>query len=201
MPRPGLSVNGRWRSLALLLLAAGSLATAGCLAVAVGGAAAGGTAAYIYFKGNVCQEYVASFKDTWQATLDALREQGLPLVKNENDGKKGKITSKTADDSTVYIDLETLASPLPAEGSVTRVCVRVGLRGDKAVSERFLAQVGGHLVPVGRLAPAPGGVAGWTPAAGSGPIRPVSAVGPAETGPPPVAKDLPGQPVPVRAVK
>ena len=201
MPRPGMRMNGRWRSLALLLLAVGSLATAGCLAVAVGGTAAGGTAAYVYFKGNVCQEYVASFKDTWQATLDALREQGLPLVKNENDGKKGKISSKTADDTTIHIDLETVRSRHPRRGHRDAgVCsCRPPRRHGR---QRTIPRPGRRPSRSGRSAsPAPGGVAGWTPAAVPSPIRPVSAVGPAETGPPPVAKDRPGQPVPIRVVK
>lgn len=192
MPRLGKTGNGGLRCLALLLLAAGSLSMAGCLFIAAGAAAGGGTAAYIYFHGNVCQEFVASFDSTWKATLAALNEQRLPVVKNEIDGIKGKLTSRTADNRTLHITLKTMASPIPAEGSVTRVCVRIGLTGDKAASERFLDRVAAHLFPPGAAPPLPPGVSGWKPAPGA--IRPVSAVGPAETAPPP---ELPKEPVPI----
>jgi hypothetical protein len=196
MPRLGKTGKRRLRCLALLLLAAGSLGTTGCLFVAAGVAAGGGTAAYIYFNGNVCQEFVANFETTWKATLATLTEQGLPIVKNENDGKSGKITSRTTDNTTIHIDLKTMPSRIPAEGNVTRVCVRIGVTGDRTVSERFLERIAAHVVPVGGFPPAPPGVAGWKPSpTPAGPIRPVSAIGPAETAPPP---ELPKDPVPVQ---
>jgi hypothetical protein len=192
MPRLGKTGNRGLRCLALLLLAAGSLSMAGCLFVAAGVAAGSGTAAYIYFNGNVCQEFVASFDSTWKATLATLNEQGLPIIKNEVDGAKGKITSRTADNTGIHISLKTMPSPIPAEGSVTRVCVRFGIKGDRPVSERFLDRVAAHLFPAGGAPPLPPGVSGWKPA--PGPIRPVSAVIPVETAPPP---ELPKEPVPV----
>jgi hypothetical protein len=181
-------VSGYLRTLSLLLAAVGAVASAGCLAVAAGAAAGGGAVTYFYVRGRVSQEYVATFADTWRATLDAVREQGLPLVSNENDGKSGKITSRTADGSTITIDLDTVPSRIPAEGSVTSVCVRVGAFGDQAVSERFLAAVSAHLVPVGA-----GPIPGTGPTVPGGPIRPVAAAGPTETSPPP---ELPREPVP-----
>ena len=179
-----------------LLLAAVALSTGGCLLVAAGAAGAG-AATYVYIRGKVCQEYAAGFGDTWAAVQKSLQELALPLEANENNGKTGKVTSRTADGSAITIDLEVLTSRIPAEGTLTRVCVRVGLVGDQALSERILGQINSHLAPPG-AAPAPVPTAGapaWTPPAG--PIRPVAAVGPPETPPPPVAGALPDKPVPL----
>lgn len=188
MPRPGKRVTGHLRTLSLLVVAAGAVASAGCLAVAAVGAAGGGVATYFYVRGKVCQEFVAGFADTWKATQDMLLAEPLTLVSNENDGKSGKITSRTADGSTITIDLVTVAGRTPAEASVTRVCVRIGAFGDQALSERFLSKIAARLIP-GRLPPGPAFVGA------RGPIRPISATGAPETPAPP---ELPGQPVPVR---
>src|SRR5205823_4906367 len=110
-----------------------ALGSGGCLLVAAGAAGAG-AATYIYIHGKVCQEYAAGFGDTWAAVQKSLQELALPLVSNENNGQTGKITSRTADGTTITLDLEVVPSRIPAEGSLTRVCVRVGLVGDQALS-------------------------------------------------------------------
>jgi hypothetical protein len=178
-----------------LLLAAAALGNGGCL-IAAAGAAAGGATAYYYFKGKVCQEFPATFHDTWLATQTALQGLQMPLVSNENDGRTGKLTSRTADETSITIDLEVIPSRIPAEGSLTRVCVRVGTFGDEAVSRRLLEQISTHLAPA-HLVPVPAPSAGaappaWAPSSGPppGPVRPTTA----ETKPPP---ELPPEPVPV----
>jgi hypothetical protein len=177
----------------LLLLAAAMLANAGCLAVAVGGAAGAGAATYVYFKGKVSQEYPSTFTDAWQATQTALKELSLPVISQENTATTGEITSKTSDDSAITVDLNVDPSRVPGEGSVTRITVRVGVFGDQALSERILSQVGTHLVPAGLLPrPSPPGQA--PKAASLGPITPASWTKPSETVPPP---ELPREPVPV----
>lgn len=166
----------------LLLPAFLLLLNAGCLAVAVGAAGAG-AATYVYVKGKVCQEYAATFGDTYKAVETGLKELGFPIDHQEQSGSTGQVLSKTKDDGTVItVDLTTLPSRIPAEGSITRVCVRVGTFGDQLLSERILTQIGGHLVPVG-LAPRPNGPqpVPTTPA----PITPASWTKPAETRPPP----------------
>src|SRR5262249_27459878 len=75
-------------SVAYLLLAAATLGSGGCLAVVAGAAAAGGAATYFYVNGKVCQEYVATFNNTWFAAQAALKDLGYTLVANENDGKE-----------------------------------------------------------------------------------------------------------------
>lgn len=177
-------MSQRIRRLSLLLLAGLTLAGAGCLAVAAGAAGAG-AATYVYFKGKVCQDYHAGFADAWKAVADALKEQGLPLLRQENDGSSGTITSRTAapDESTISIRLST-----EGEAGLVRVCVRIGTLGDQAVSERILAQIGSHLTPTG-VPPPPGAPPKL------GPIQQTGWNKPSETAPPP---ELPAEPMPVR---
>jgi hypothetical protein len=121
----------------LYLVAAGLvLANSGCLAVALGTVAAGGTAAaaYAYANGKYYRDYTT---------------------------KKDYIESKTGDGDPIKIYVESIPSRVPAEGGVVRVGVRVGAFGDQAVSARILDQVSLHLVapvqvrPDGPLPPPP----------------------------------------------
>jgi len=177
----------------LLLPALLLLLNAGCLAVAAGAAGAG-AATYVYMKGKVCQEYAATYADTMKAVETGLKELGFPVDHQEQTGSTGQVLSRTRDDNTtITIDLTTLPSRIPAEGSVTRVCVRVGTFGDQTLSERILTQIGGHLVPVG-LAPRQNGSGPLPVPATTGPITPASWTKPSETGPPP---ELPIKPGPV----
>src|SRR5262245_29665466 len=113
----GQSKSGARRSpVALLLLAGLTVINAGCLAVGIGAAAAGGAATYFYFKGKICQEYPSTFADSWQATLAALHDLQLPVDSQKNDGTTGTLTSHTADNSSVTIDFSTQPSRIPAEG-------------------------------------------------------------------------------------
>src|SRR5258708_729235 len=63
-----------------LLLAAAALASSGCLAVAVGGAAAGGAVGYAYLRGGLSQEFPADLNNTWAATNAALGDLGMPIL-------------------------------------------------------------------------------------------------------------------------
>jgi hypothetical protein len=176
----------------LLLLAGLALTSAGCLAVAAVGAAGAGAATYVYLHGNVSQQYHATFADGWQAVAAALKEQGLPLVHQENDGNSGTITSKgpAGDDREISIHLSSEPGKVQGEGTILTVTVRVGWSGDQAYSENLLARIGSHLVPPG-LAPA--GTPPGTPPK-LGPIQQAGWNNVTETGPPP---ELPAEPVPV----
>jgi hypothetical protein len=178
---------------ALLLVASLTLVNAGCLAVAAGAAGAG-AATYFYVKGKACQEYAASFKDTMQAVETSLKELGFPVDHKEESGATGEVLSRTRDDNaTISIDLLTTTSRIPAEGSVTRVCIRIGTFGDQTLSQRLLTQIGSHLVPAG-LAPRNGGSSPTPTPATLGPITPASWTKPSETAAPP---ELPSEPRPV----
>jgi hypothetical protein len=138
---------------AYLVLAALALANGGCL-VAAAGAAGGAALGYAYYQGRINQDFNATFEDTWAAAHTALAELGMPVVgEMRESATTGFIDSRDADNNRVRISLESLTSPIPAEGVLTRVGVRVGTFGDHPLSERVLSQVGAHLVPRGVAGP------------------------------------------------
>jgi hypothetical protein len=188
-------------SLVFFLLSAGIMVTqAGCLLVAAG-AAAGGAAGYAYYKGKTCNSFAAGFEDTWAAAHTALGDLGMPILKDEHNQGSGIIKTQTADGDRVKIDLELIPSKIPAEGMLTRVCVRVGTFGDHPVSERVLYQIGAHLTTGPIVMPPPNPSATMPPIAPASSSRQTSeppltspyATVPASTTNPP--KPLPEEPV------
>ena len=173
-----------------LALAALTLANGGCLWIAAG-ATGGAAVGYAYAKGKVCGMFNASFGDTWQATRTALGELGMRIVKEERDGLTGFVESRTADGEHVRIYLRAQPSPFPADGEVTRACVRIATFGDRPVSERILDQIGLHLAPVRPFVPSPSAPTvnlGVEPAsAGSSSSAPAGSTNQGQTTPPPLA--------------
>ncbi len=145
----------KWARLVYVSVAALALLPGGCLLVAAG-AAGGAALGYVYCKGKVCETYVSNFDDSWAATHTALAELALPVSKEQREGLKGWIECSAADGDRIRIYVDIIDSPIPAEGPLTRICVRVATFGNYALSERVLNQVGAHLVVV---APAPSGPA------------------------------------------
>lgn len=143
-----------WLSkLALPALALVVLGNGGCLLIAAG-AAAGGAAAYTYYNGLLYRDYHANLADSLPAVRVALSELQFPILEQKTDTGTAFLKTRTADGNTVRIHLEVVPSPIPAEGSLTRVGIRVGFAGDEAVSARILDQINLHLVPPGAI-PAP----------------------------------------------
>jgi hypothetical protein len=169
---------------ALLLGTAVALANSGCCCLLVGagvaGVAGGAGTGYAYCKGKVCETYHADFEDAWAATRTALADLGLPVVKEKH--AKGFLESRTAQGKRVRLYVKAQPSKLPAEGPLTRVCVRVAVFGDQAVSARLLDQVGRHLVPVHLLGPP------LAPSPSPGPVQPAApAALPPQTAAPPLS--------------
>jgi hypothetical protein len=172
--------------LAMALLAVGQ---GGCLLVAAG-VAGGATAAYLYHSGKVCRIYNAAFADAIAATRTALGELGMEVT-GEEQSKAGEafLESRTADGERVRIYLDLQPSKFPAEGALTRICVRVATFGDHPVSNRILDQVSAHLVPANMLAVPPPVL----PAQPTAPPQPTPLPAPrpldppAQTAPPPLA--------------
>ncbi len=136
---------------------------AGCLAAALGAAGvAGGATGYAYYKGQVCQAFPAACDDVWLATRSALADLAMPIL--EENHTTGWIESRTGDDTRVHIHIKTLTSKVPADGILTRVCVRVAFFGDHDLSFRILNQISLHLRPaVANEPPVSGAVPGPAP--------------------------------------
>jgi hypothetical protein len=135
-----------------LLGALFALGQSGCLLVAAATAAGGAAVGYAYYKGKVSQAYYANFDDAWAATLAAMSELGLPVLRQERGPASGRIDSWISGD-TVVIRLDEIEGAA-REGALTRISVRVGTFGDHPLSARVLAQIGAHLVPSEAIAPA-----------------------------------------------
>jgi hypothetical protein len=135
------------RRAAALLVAASLLGSGGCLWVAAGAAAGAGAAAYLWFSAPVYREFPAPTGDTAHAVEAALAEMQLPVIKKESTADGLVYEARGADDKAIKIELKSHPSPIPAEGGVTRVSVRVAYLGDEAVSQRVLDHVGFHLMP------------------------------------------------------
>jgi hypothetical protein len=154
----------RMNRVAYLLLATLALGNSGCLAVAVGTAAAGGAVGYAYYKGNVNQEFNAGFNETWAAAQLALADLGLPLVAaGRSTEVDGFLESRTGEGEAIRVSLETRPGKVPAEGPVTRVHVRVAWFGDRPLSDRLLAQVQTRLMTPAPATAAPATTAGAAP--------------------------------------
>ncbi len=145
-----------WRNRGFwLTMAALAVTQSGCLAAAAG-VAAGGAAGYAYWQGRVGRDYVASRDDVWNALHASLAELQMPVVTENRDTDEDHIESKTADGDKVKIDVTVRKSPIPAEGDISRVSVRVATFGDTVVSSRLLDQVDRHLMPApGTSSPPP----------------------------------------------
>ena len=144
MPKEG--PGSRANRLFYLAVAALALTQGGCLLIAAG-CAGGAAAGYCYCNGKLCNTYLASLDDTWSATRTALADLAMPVLEEERQGTNGFIKSKLSDGDIVRIYLDLQESKFPADGPVTRVCVRVAAFGDHPASGRILDQIGVHLAP------------------------------------------------------
>jgi hypothetical protein len=137
----------RKKQLLFLALAATTLGNGGCLAAAAVGAAGGGAAAwYAYQRGLIYREYPATLVDASAAVRTSLTELGFPPGKEKSETASFTFETTTSDDVKVHVFLETKTSPIPVDGPVTRVTVRVGVLGRDDTSARILDQVSMHLV-------------------------------------------------------
>jgi hypothetical protein len=140
------------------LIAFLALIQGGCL-LAIAGVAGGAAATgYFYYKGRVYRDYAASFPDVRNALHNALTDMNFLIYTEEVKDGKGFVVTKTTSNKKVRIYLDCLSSPIPAEGLVTRVSIRVACFGDESVSARIFEQVAlrlGHPAPVGPAPPGP----------------------------------------------
>jgi hypothetical protein len=183
-------MSKRWLiQIAYLLMVSVALANAGCVALAIGGAAGGAAAGYaVYQSGQWYRDYNASLNDSATAVKTALTELKMPVVSENLDGDEMTIESRTGDDAKVSIKLKHQPSRVPADGPSTHITVRVGTLGDQPMSTRILDQISMHFVapvtvkPVATPSALPTNPA---PATVSSAIAPVAA---RESAQPPLAK-------------
>lgn len=137
------------RRAVLWLLAATGLLGGGCCCVLVGagvaGLAGGAGTGYIFAKGKLEQTYPVAFVDGWTATHAALADLGFAIEKENL--KRGVISSRTTEGARVRLNVKEQHVKCATDEPRTRIAVRVGCFGDRAVSECILRQVSLHLAP------------------------------------------------------
>jgi len=106
----------------------------GCIA-----AAAGGAAAVYYATSDV--EYAAPVKmdKAWSATLAGLKDMNLLAEAKDNGTTTSKVEALVSDDRRARITLK--AESL----EVTKIYVRVGIKGDKILSQQIMDKIKSHL--------------------------------------------------------
>lgn len=155
MPKVKLKDLGGLLHTVLALLA---LMQAGCLLAVIGGAAGGAAATgYFYCKGRLYRDYRASLPDVHNAVHAALLDMSFGIFTDETKDGKALLVTRTATGQKIRIYLECLSSPIPSDGTITRVAIRVATFGDEGISARIFEQVAFRLSHPAPVAPAPPG--------------------------------------------
>jgi hypothetical protein len=98
--------------------------------VVIGAAAAAvGTGAYYYVKGELKRNYDAPMDKTWDATVKALEALQINVESKQNDALTGVINGKLADGKSYTVNVKRLGENL------TEVSIRIGTFGDRERAE------------------------------------------------------------------
>ncbi|MFH1241001.1 MAG: DUF3568 family protein [Pseudomonadota bacterium] len=102
----------------------------GCgAAVLVGTGAAAGVAGFKYYEGALIVDFKAPFKDTWDASLRALKGmEGLEVKSADHGITEGKIWGTFSDKKPLQVSFKYVSA------NETQVKIRVGVLGDQDAS-------------------------------------------------------------------
>jgi len=117
--------------LILLLLPA----LGGCAVMLVGAGAGAGAGTVAYLQGEHSQVHAGNYDRVWSATVAALNQMNIRVIKTEKDALGGTIAARRADDTAVSIKVE------PSRADTATVKIRVGVFGDRAASESIQARI------------------------------------------------------------
>ena len=122
-------------SKAILVIALG-VHLSGCVLLL---GAAAGASGVVWAKGRLRQELKQSLVQTYTATISGLKKMDLPIILERKDALTGRIESKFADGTNVWIDIEHLAE------NSSRLTIRVGVLGDHERSDKIMESVRSYL--------------------------------------------------------
>lgn len=108
----------------------------GCIAVAAGGAAAGGVA---YLKGDLEAHMEARHHVVFRAIEDSVEAFGFFTLESVLDGASGRIVVRNAEDQRIIYRVKPLTE------AVSTLNIRVGTFGDEALSRDLLTDVKARL--------------------------------------------------------
>jgi len=107
----------------------------GCAVMLVGAGAGAGAGTVAYVQGEHSQVHAGNYERVWSATLAALSQMHIKVIKTEKDALSGTITARRADDTSVTVKVE------PTGADTTTVKIRIGMFGDRAASESIQARI------------------------------------------------------------
>jgi len=107
----------------------------GCALMLVGAGAGAGAGTVAYVQGEHSQVHAGNYERVWSATLAALSQMNIKVIKTEKDALSGTISARRADDTSVTVKVE------PTGADTTTVKIRVGMFGDRAASESIQARI------------------------------------------------------------
>jgi len=117
----------------LIALVMVGIMCSGCAFFVGAGAAATVVAgAYEYVQGELKRPYAASMGTAWVACHEALKDEGVDVIDSiKEEPTHWELTGKTNKGRELKITLDTVSK------DITRIGVRVGLRGDRTLSEKI----------------------------------------------------------------
>ena len=110
------------------------LATTGCIAAAMGGAAAG-MASFAYTTGDLETTLNEPLEDVWNAAVEANEELGFVIKARAKDKLGARVESTQAQGGDIKVLLE------PVGARATKINIRVGTFGDERKSRLILRHI------------------------------------------------------------
>jgi hypothetical protein len=105
----------------------------GCAACLIGGAAGGGTVAYVAGELKSIEE--VSLDRAWTASKKAVGDLEFAITNMEKDAFYGQLTARGAGNKKIKIKLEKESD------TVTEIRIRVGIFGDESMSRQILDKI------------------------------------------------------------
>jgi hypothetical protein len=121
--------------IAFLLLMLSLPFMSGCALLLAGGAGAAGAGTGVYVKGDLETNLEAPLERTIEATNRAIDNLEFVKISEEADKLTGEITARTAQDKKIKIKLDKVTD------NTTKISIRVGVFGDKALSYSLLEEI------------------------------------------------------------
>lgn len=107
-----------------------------CAAIVAGGAAAGGT---IWYKGELKDVMSGTVPQIHKAAIQAVKNLKFEIKNENSDELRGEIEAEMSDGTKIKI------SSRSKDKNITEIRVRVGIMGDKQVSQRIVDETRNNL--------------------------------------------------------
>ncbi|MEW6008250.1 MAG: DUF3568 family protein [Candidatus Omnitrophota bacterium] len=105
----------------------------GCVALLAGAAGGAGTATWL--SGKLSQEVNASFEKSLKASRTALKSLKMDIEKDTVKDNVAQLISTYTDGRTTWVDIHRVSQ------SISKIEVRVGMKGDKEVARKILDKI------------------------------------------------------------